>query len=118
MSEPVDLLGLVAQPANRRCWLLFKALESLPLDQAVYWARTAEAFIAGTPFGGHTVTPDATPEACKHVQPTTDQVIASPSIVQADRHETESTCRQNGANNSYCGWHRVLTMPNWPANSV
>jgi len=51
MNEPIELLGFVAQPANRRCWLLLKALESFPLDQAVDWARTAEAFIADTTLG-------------------------------------------------------------------
>jgi hypothetical protein len=89
MNEPIELLGLVAQPANRRCWLLFKALESVPLDQAVDWARTAEDFIAGTNLSSRveevTVSPDATPQERKQAPPSVDQpMVSPPPIVRAD----------------------------------
>jgi hypothetical protein len=35
-------------PIRRRAWLLSKALESLPLDRALEFARSAEAFITGS----------------------------------------------------------------------
>ena len=36
---------LCDQPARRRQWLLFKALESAPLDEALRIAQAAEAFV-------------------------------------------------------------------------
>ena len=38
-------LDLCDQPARRRQWLLFKALESAPLDKALRIAQAAEAFL-------------------------------------------------------------------------
>jgi|HubBroStandDraft_4_1064222.scaffolds.fasta_scaffold33582_4 hypothetical protein len=45
MDKDLEALGLIPQPADRRRWLLQKALESLPLDQALDLARKAEAFV-------------------------------------------------------------------------
>jgi hypothetical protein len=39
------LLDLCNQPARRRQWLLFKALEAAPLDEALRMAEAAEAFL-------------------------------------------------------------------------
>ena|ERR1051325_2236959 len=44
-----EVAGLLADPVRRRSWLLAKALASHPLDQALELARSAEAFITGSP---------------------------------------------------------------------
>ena len=46
-SELADLHQLLHDPVRRRSWLLNKAMESHPLDQALELAREAEAFITG-----------------------------------------------------------------------
>jgi hypothetical protein len=46
-SEPADLDDLLLDPVRRRSWLLNKAMEAHPLDQALELAREAEAFITG-----------------------------------------------------------------------
>ena len=40
--------GLAKDPVLRRAWLLHLAQKSLPFDQAIEWARTAEQFITGS----------------------------------------------------------------------
>ena len=47
-SEAVGLPGLLDDPIRRRSWLLAKALQTHPLDQALDLARVAEAFITGS----------------------------------------------------------------------
>ena len=50
MSQPYSdpaKIGSLPEPSHRRWWLLCKALESLPLDQAVNLARSAEEFVMG-----------------------------------------------------------------------
>lgn len=49
MSEHVDPLRRLDELATRRSWLLYKALECLPLDQAIDLARAAKAFVAESP---------------------------------------------------------------------
>jgi hypothetical protein len=49
LTEPGELSELLNDPIRRRSWLLAKALEHHPLDQALEVARTAEAFITGAP---------------------------------------------------------------------
>jgi hypothetical protein len=44
MDVPEDLLD---QPLRRRWWLLLKALESQPLDEALKEAQAAEEFLTG-----------------------------------------------------------------------
>jgi hypothetical protein len=44
-----ELPELLGDPPRRRSWLLAKALETHPLDQALDLARVAEAFITGSP---------------------------------------------------------------------
>jgi hypothetical protein len=48
MSEHLELLQRLEDTSVRRCWLLAKALECLPLDRAIELARTAEAFLSGS----------------------------------------------------------------------
>jgi hypothetical protein len=43
-AEPPETLK---DPVRRRSWLLSKALDSLPLDQALELARKAETFVSG-----------------------------------------------------------------------
>ena len=50
MNEPVELNGLMDNPAARRLWLLHNALRSLPFDRAIELARAAEAFVTGSAF--------------------------------------------------------------------
>lgn len=47
MSESGEFINLFSDTVSRRSWLLFKALECLPLDRAIDLARTADEFIAG-----------------------------------------------------------------------
>jgi hypothetical protein len=42
----INLCDVIDDPACRRCWLLAKALESAPLDEALALAKEAEAFLA------------------------------------------------------------------------
>jgi hypothetical protein len=42
-------MQLVAEPAQRRCWLLYRALECAPFDRAIDLARRADEFIACGP---------------------------------------------------------------------
>ncbi len=46
MNGMVDF-ALLEQPARRRYWLLYKALECVPLDRAVDLARMADEFVMG-----------------------------------------------------------------------
>src|SRR6266851_3935600 len=45
MNEHLALMRLVEEPARRRCWLLYRALECLPLDRAIDLARAADEFV-------------------------------------------------------------------------
>ena len=47
-DELAGMPELLSDPPRRRSWLLAKALETHPLDQALDLARYAEAFITGT----------------------------------------------------------------------
>jgi DNA-binding CsgD family transcriptional regulator len=47
MNGQSELLDRLGDAATRRCWLLVKAVESLPLDRALELARDAEAFVTG-----------------------------------------------------------------------
>jgi hypothetical protein len=49
MDEQLAFLRRIDEPTFRRSWLLYRALECLPLDQAIDLARTADAFITGEP---------------------------------------------------------------------
>ena len=83
MSEAIELMRLFAQPTDRRCWLLLKALESVPLDQAVGWARTAETFIAGGTLSNtaeaSTVSSDGTVQAGSEVRRPIDAPTVAPA---------------------------------------
>ena len=48
-GNPAGLIEVLTDPVRRRSWLLAKALESQPLEEALELARTAEAFITGSP---------------------------------------------------------------------
>ncbi|HTV88465.1 MAG TPA: hypothetical protein VME41_05565 [Stellaceae bacterium] len=47
MNDHLAFMELVTEPVQRRCWLLYRALENLPLDQAIDWAQRADDFILG-----------------------------------------------------------------------
>lgn len=81
-----ELLGLVAQPVTRRCWLLFKALEELPLDRAIDVARSAEAFITGaSPNESHVCTTTVRQEPAAPSIPTEKPAInVRPSRASSD----------------------------------
>ena len=49
MNEHVELIGLIDNPAARRLWLIYNALQSLPFDRAIELAHTAEAFVTDSP---------------------------------------------------------------------
>jgi len=62
-TDPTSLIELIADPGRRRSWLLAKALETHPLDEALELARTAEAFIIGAPIAETGATAVARPRA-------------------------------------------------------
>jgi len=45
MGIQIELATLFSEPASRRCWLLNKALENAPLDEALRLARAADEFL-------------------------------------------------------------------------
>ena len=49
MNDHVELSRLIGNPSARRLWLLYNALHCLPFDRAIDLARSAEAFLAGSP---------------------------------------------------------------------
>jgi len=49
MSEIVDIADLVQNSVYRRTWLLYRALETAPIDNAVALARAADEFVTGSP---------------------------------------------------------------------
>lgn len=49
MDEQLAFLCRIDEPTFRRSWLLYRALECLPFDQAIDLARRADAFITGEP---------------------------------------------------------------------
>jgi hypothetical protein len=48
MDGDLTLDALMQDPADRRRWLLIKALETAPLAEALWLAQAAEDFISGT----------------------------------------------------------------------
>jgi hypothetical protein len=59
MGDHLAFMELVAEPTQRRCWLLYRALECLPIDQAIDWAQRADTFIASGRGGD--ITPQREP---------------------------------------------------------
>ena len=49
MSENVVIADLVENSVHRRTWLLYKALETVPIDNAIALARAADEFVTGSP---------------------------------------------------------------------
>jgi hypothetical protein len=47
----MESAGLFDEPPRRRWWLLSKALEAAPLDEALRLAQAAEDFLTGRPEG-------------------------------------------------------------------
>ena len=101
MSDRLAFMELVTEPAWRRCWLLYRALDCLPLDQAIDWAQQADNFITlgrveprNTAASAHRepATPEpATPEPATVVGPRRSEpsielptsVIAAPNAAAA-----------------------------------
>jgi hypothetical protein len=67
MSDHLAFMQLVANASQRRCWLVYRALECAPLDQALELAQRAEEFIvrgASERYAGDsTVRPEILPAA-------------------------------------------------------
>lgn len=68
-ATSAGLIEALTDPVRRRSWLLAKALETQPLDQALELARAAEAFVTGSPTleAGETAIP---PRSDKRIDPT------------------------------------------------
>jgi hypothetical protein len=47
MGIQIELATVFTEPVLRRCWLLSKALENAPLDEALRLARAADEFLGG-----------------------------------------------------------------------
>src|SRR5438046_727810 len=48
MIDPPELIGLIDNSRGRRLWLLYNAMQHLPLPQAIECARSAECFLTGS----------------------------------------------------------------------
>ena len=48
MIDPPELIKLIENSRHRRVWLLFNAMQHLPLPQAIECARGAECFLTGS----------------------------------------------------------------------
>src|SRR5258707_6357882 len=72
MTDDFALLRIIDQPSIRRLWLLWRALECVPLEQAIELARAAEAFI--TDGGPELVLPEA---------PAAPEIVGGPERVEA-----------------------------------
>jgi hypothetical protein len=48
MIDPPELIGLIDNPHARRLWLLYNAMQHLPLPQAIECARSADRFLTGS----------------------------------------------------------------------
>jgi hypothetical protein len=83
MSDHLAFVELMAEPVRRRCWLLYRALECLPFDQAVDWAQRADAFVSGAPASRTSLAP-ARPEPVAAVAPRApEELIELPAAVVA-----------------------------------
>jgi hypothetical protein len=73
MSDHIELLRQLEDTSVRRCWLLLKGLECLPLDRAIELARAAEAFVTGSPQESQSVGAAPAEEAPAALSPTRDK---------------------------------------------
>jgi hypothetical protein len=48
MIDPPELIALIDNSRGRRLWLLYNAMQHLPLPQAIECARSAECFLTGS----------------------------------------------------------------------
>lgn len=81
-----DALSL-CEPAQRRWWLLCKALECTPLDRALDLARTAEEFVTGAPIAPHLSETAAGAMMAPH------DTHQSPSNSDTDRSQARAVAR-------------------------
>ena len=91
MIDPPELIGLIENSRHRRVWLLFNAMQHLPLPQAIECARSAECFLTGSlpdeQLGDvhHDTTSDAHASAvCEQSEP----LATEPSIDASIEHRT------------------------------
>lgn len=70
---------LLEHPAQRRGWLLIKALECAPLDQAIGLARAADLFILGDAHRGYSGA-SVSETAAEHLEPTRNSGEVEPSL--------------------------------------
>ena len=69
---------LFQQPAHRREWLLMKALECAPLDQAISLARAADDFVVGEgQISSNLAPPKAAPESTIEVSSNRSEALNS-----------------------------------------
>ena len=63
MEALIKVFEQLENGVERRCWLLYEALRSAPLDEAIELARKADAFIMGTAAKGEQARRAVAPEA-------------------------------------------------------
>jgi hypothetical protein len=70
MSDHLAFIQAIAEPMQRRCWLLSRALDFLPPDEAMDWAQQADDFIvrgnAGPRSAVAAVRPDSAAVTAPH----------------------------------------------------
>lgn len=87
MSDHLAFLQSVADPAARRLWLLYRALECAAFDQAIDWARRAEEFITAGIGLGAAAAPAASASA---PPPSAHAAAAATAVAGAPRIERPS----------------------------
>ena len=80
MEALIKVFERLENGVERRSWLLYEALRSAPLDEAIELARTADAFIMGTAAKGEQARRAVAPEP--HDQPIGDQAQHEPQRKQ------------------------------------
>ena len=89
MDKSTELLCKLQDPALRRVWLLYKALECVPLDRAIDLAGMADQFVLGSPSEAQSERPHpAHPISASSSQPHT--ALGSPT-----RAPSETARRSN-----------------------
>jgi hypothetical protein len=89
MTNDVSLPSVeeIKDPVRRRLWLLQKALECAPLEQAIKLARAADAFVSGAP----TVSMGQVgPQQEEHPVSSPQYLVAKAENIKIDNIDTES----------------------------
>jgi hypothetical protein len=92
-SEYIEWRELLGEPERRRCWLLWKALECSPLDQAIDLARAADQFVTDAPAAGRVGDASIQPIPASLPQPSSE--LTRPSLDVTSSPETPASQKRS-----------------------